>query len=64
MRISIDQDKCCAAGNCVLTVPEVFDQDDDGLVIALTATVPADLESRVRLAADQCPGAVITLSQD
>jgi len=32
---------CIGAGMCVLTAPDVFDQDDEGLVVLLTAE-PAD----------------------
>ncbi|HXA62668.1 MAG TPA: ferredoxin, partial [Streptosporangiaceae bacterium] len=30
-----DKDVCVGAGMCVLTAPELFDQDDDGLVAVL-----------------------------
>ncbi|MGW6548492.1 ferredoxin, partial [Streptomyces massasporeus] len=30
MRIDIDQDVCIGAGQCALTAPDVFTQDDDG----------------------------------
>ena len=33
MKITVDEEKCCAAGQCVLIAPEVFDQrDEDGIV--------------------------------
>jgi ferredoxin len=35
MRVSVDRGRCCGSGNCVMTAPEVFDQDDaEGLVDA------------------------------
>ncbi len=41
MRVQVDREVCNGAGNCVLTVPEVFDQDDDdGLVTLLPAEPP------------------------
>lgn len=64
MRISVDQNACCSAGNCVFTVPEVFDQDDDGLVITLMTTPPAELEAKVQSAADACPAGAISVLQD
>lgn len=64
MRISIDQDLCCSSGHCVLTVPDVFDQDDDGLAITLVATPPSELEAKVREAADTCPAGAISLLKD
>lgn len=37
MKLTVDQDKCCGAGACVLSAPEVFDQrDEDGIVTLLT----------------------------
>ena len=39
--IVADRDVCIGAGMCVLTAPDVFDQDDEGLVVLLTAE-PAD----------------------
>ncbi|MBB5781348.1 ferredoxin [Nonomuraea jabiensis] len=65
MKVTIDQDKCCAAGTCVLVAPDVFDQrDDDGIVILLNERPPAELHAAVREAADVCPGAAISVSED
>lgn len=61
MRISVDKTVCCSAGNCVLTVPQVFDQDDDGLAVPLMETPPAELEAKVQAAADTCPSGAIKL---
>lgn len=64
MHISIDFDKCCGAGQCVLAAPEVFDQrDDDGIVILLNPTPPTEEEENVRQAAAVCPAAVIKVEQ-
>ncbi len=36
MKVTVDKDKCCGAGTCVLVAPDVFDQrDDDGVVVLL-----------------------------
>ena len=60
MRITIDEDKCCGAGQCVLVAPEVFDQrEDDGVVIVLDADPPAALHDNTRRAAAVCPAAAI-----
>ncbi|MFC4149653.1 ferredoxin [Micromonospora mangrovi] len=60
-RVRVDRDRCCGAGNCVLTAPEVFDQGDDGLVLLrFTAPPPQTLEG-VRRAADLCPAGAITV---
>ncbi|WP_374198121.1 ferredoxin [Micromonospora sp. PLK6-60] len=58
----MDRDRCCGAGNCVLTAPEVFDQDDtDGLVLLRRAVPPADAVDRVRGAVELCPAGAISL---
>ncbi|MFJ4921294.1 ferredoxin [Streptomyces sp. NPDC088725] len=62
MRISIEEDKCCGAGQCVLVAPEVFDQrDEDGVVVLLDAEPPAGQHENVRNAAAVCPAAAIVL---
>jgi ferredoxin len=35
MRFTVDRDRCIGAGNCVMNAPELFDQDDDGIVVLL-----------------------------
>jgi ferredoxin len=62
MRITIDETRCIAAGQCVLNAPELFDQrEDDGIVVLLDAN-PAEAEQpAARLAAQLCPAQVITL---
>ncbi|MEV7341095.1 ferredoxin [Streptomyces sp. NPDC093544] len=63
MQITVDTDKCCAAGQCVLVAPEVFDQrDEDGIVVVLDHQPPAELHASVQEAAQICPAAAITLS--
>ncbi|NJQ03163.1 ferredoxin [Streptomyces zingiberis] len=65
MKITVDEEKCCGAGQCVLIAPEVFDQrDDDGIVSLLDATPPADQYDVVRESASVCPAAAIVVSED
>ncbi|GIE17941.1 ferredoxin [Winogradskya humida] len=33
--VTADRDVCVGAGMCVLTAPELFDQDDEGLVVLI-----------------------------
>ncbi|MFE0704020.1 ferredoxin [Streptomyces sp. NPDC058872] len=60
MHVSIDQNVCIGAGQCALTSPDVFAQDDDGFgsVIPGRETVTAPL---VREAARACPVRAITV---
>ncbi|PRY44972.1 ferredoxin [Umezawaea tangerina] len=63
MKITVDEDKCCGAGSCVLSAPEVFDQrDEDGVVVLLDPEPAEELHDAVREAAQVCPAAAIVLS--
>ncbi|MFJ3922194.1 ferredoxin [Streptomyces sp. NPDC090022] len=61
--VRVDRDRCLGAGMCVLTVPEVFDQDqDEGLVVLVDARPHRDRLTAVRLAAGVCPAGAITVT--
>lgn len=65
MKVTVDQDKCCAAGSCVMYAPTVFDQsDDDGTVVLLDAEPAAEVHEDVRHAAEACPAVAIELRED
>jgi ferredoxin len=65
MKIDIDDDKCTAAGQCVLAAPNVFDQRDaDGVVIVLDATPPESERVAVEDAIIRCPAAAIWLADE
>lgn len=64
MRITADNERCIGAGQCVLTAPAVFDQDDDGLVTVLAPEPGAELTDAVRRAGDLCPSRAITVRED
>ncbi|WP_101258230.1 ferredoxin [Streptomyces barkulensis] len=64
MKITVDEDKCCGAGSCVLAAPDVFDQrDEDGVVVLLDPAPAGHLHTAVREAAAVCPAAAITLDE-
>lgn len=64
MRVSVDADRCVAAGHCVLLAPEVFDQrDEDGVVILLHETPGPELHDAVRESAMICPAAAIHVAE-
>lgn len=65
MKITVDEDKCCGAGQCVLIAPEVFDQrDEDGIVVLLDSAPAADQHTLVRESAAVCPAAAIEVTED
>jgi ferredoxin len=62
MKVSVDTDKCCGAGTCVLLAADVFDQrEEDGIVLLLDENPPETLHNTVREAADVCPAGAITV---
>lgn len=61
MTIEVDQDRCIGAGQCALTAPEVFDQDDDGIVKLLDPTPSGPQLGLSREAVELCPAAAISL---
>lgn len=64
LKVEVDVPKCVASGQCVMLAPEVFDQrDDDGMVILLDDTPPAELHDAVRESATVCPAAAIRLAE-
>ncbi|WAP57221.1 ferredoxin [Streptomyces sp. S465] len=64
MRVEVDQPKCVASGQCVLIAPEVFDQDDDGIVELLTDRPEPGQYDGVKESAVVCPAAAIRLAED
>ncbi|MEU3186008.1 ferredoxin [Streptomyces sp. NPDC006923] len=64
MKVSLDQDRCVASGQCVVAAPEVFDQrDEDGVAVLLDAAPPAGDADDVRHAAAVCPALAIRLEE-
>lgn len=61
MKIKLHTEFCIASGACVLECPEVFSQDEDGLVVLLDAEPPAHLHAKARKAASVCPVTVIEI---
>ena len=55
MQVTANKETCAVSSLCVYRAPEVFDQDEDGLVEILDANPPADLHDEVRSAARACP---------
>ena len=61
--MTIDEEGCVGAGQCVLAAPEVFDQrDSDGVAVLLLEHPPAELHDATREAALLCPALAIRLA--
>ncbi|MCB5180687.1 ferredoxin [Streptomyces antimicrobicus] len=61
MRIRIDRERCIGAGQCALTAPEVFTQDDDGFGALLPGREDGGGSALVREAARACPVAAVSV---
>jgi ferredoxin len=65
VRVAADRDVCIGSGNCVLTAPAVFDQDDDeGLVVLLSANVDVQDAGAVHDAVAHCPSGALRIAED
>lgn len=62
MHLEVDRDVCIGSGNCVLTAPDIFDQDDDGVVTLLVTDPDADGDARIRDAVERCPSGALSLT--
>jgi ferredoxin len=59
MKIEADRDVCIGAGMCVMTAEDVFDQDDEGIVVVLDAEVPPEHAAAVARAVASCPSGAL-----
>jgi ferredoxin len=57
MELEVDRGRCVGAGQCVLTAPEVFDQDDEGIVTVVAEPGP---DAEVRDAVQTCPSGALS----
>ena len=62
-KVSADRELCIQAGNCVMVASEVFDQDDDGIVVVLTEDVDGKAADHAREAVKLCPASALTLQE-
>ena len=62
MNVTVDEDKCCGAGQCALRAPEVFAQREDRIVMLLEPTPHEQHRDAVLDAVEACPMGAITLS--
>jgi ferredoxin len=62
MKIVADTGRCVGAGQCVLTEPRLFDQDDeDGTVVVLDDAPEGELVDAAREAVEICPSQALSL---
>jgi len=64
VKVVIEQEKCVAAGQCVLYAPKVFDQrEEDGIAVLLDEEPPPEERDNVLAAAGVCPAAAIHIKE-
>ncbi|MBO1420216.1 ferredoxin, partial [Streptomyces sp. FH025] len=61
VRVTADTSRCVSSGQCALTAPLVFDQDEDGQVVVLAAEPVAAAAHQAREAAARCPVSALRL---
>ncbi|MDT5151664.1 MAG: ferredoxin [Mycobacterium sp.] len=61
MKLIADRDACIASGNCMMVSEELFDADDDGVVVLRTDDVPEGEEDHAREAVKICPASALRL---
>jgi ferredoxin len=61
LKISLERDKCLAAGMCAFHAPATFDISDEDMKVVLLDE--RDSDEALRAAADACPNRVITITQ-
>jgi ferredoxin len=64
VRIAIDTDRCIGAGQCALSAPEVFGQDDDGFSEVLPGRADGGGSPLVWEAARACPVGAIEVCEE
>ncbi|AJC54898.1 MULTISPECIES: ferredoxin [Streptomyces] len=64
MRITIDTNVCIGAGQCALTAPSVFTQDDDGFSALLPGREDGGGDPLVREAVRACPVQAIKITEE
>jgi ferredoxin len=64
MKVVVDYDVCASNAVCMGIAPEVFEVRDDGFLYVLDEYPAAELQDRVRQAANNCPTGAITLEDE
>jgi ferredoxin len=63
MKISVDTSACIGAGQCALVAGDLFDQDDDGIVVLLDDEPAESQYAAARRAASLCPARAISIAE-
>jgi ferredoxin len=61
VKIIADRERCEGHGLCADTAPDVYDLDDDAIVVLLHEDVPPELERKAVAGARVCPVAALRI---
>jgi ferredoxin len=61
VKLIADRDACISSGNCMMVSEELFDADDDGVVVLLAEDIPESEEDHAREAVRICPASALRL---
>jgi ferredoxin len=61
VKIIADRERCEGHGLCADTAPDVYDLDDDAVVVVLHEDVPPALERKAEAGARVCPVAALRI---
>jgi ferredoxin len=64
LKVTVNRETCEGYANCVRAAPDVFDLDDDDLVVLKQDEPPDAQLSRVRRATYDCPTESISFTDD
>jgi ferredoxin len=62
--VRADAGLCQGYANCIMDAGEVFDLDDEGLVIVLKPVITAEERAQVEQAIVNCPVAALSLVEE
>lgn len=63
-KVVADLSACQGYANCVVAADDVYDIDDDGIVVLLKTSVPEGDRARVEEAARSCPVSALRLEDE
>ena len=61
--LKADFEACQGYANCVDAAPEVYDIDDDGVVVLLRKQISDEERPRIEEAARSCPVSALTIEE-
>jgi ferredoxin len=61
VKIVADRERCEGHGLCADTAPDVYDLDEDAIVVLLHEDVPPELERKAEAGARVCPVAALRI---